>query len=386
MPAGKRHAKNVRRPDSSNRFSHHTRDLVELGDLTVGRSVHRPGWSWSTHIRPTVGGDWCEVRHVGYVVSGRFGIRFRDGTTLELEPDDVFDLPPGHDSWVIGDEDCVLLEWTGMRRWRTAPGGGRHRALVTLMLTDVVGSTELATRLGDAAWDELLATHYENEQAQSSNASAAMRLQRPATGCLRHSADQPWRWSAPKRSPEARGLTGFTYERACMQARLSSSVTTSEALPCTKRHGSRNKRSRTKCWCLRPPRRSQRRRATSSKTVACITSRVSKATAAFSRWYQGLYEAEERGDGTSATAATPPSCSGLALDADGNERCPMRSKPWRKSSTRRPGPEGARSADLCLTSAHRTRAQNVGDERRQARHIGTYALVAVDAQIAGYAL
>jgi len=166
MPAGKRHAKNVRRPDSSNRFSHHTRDLVELGDLTVGRSVHRPGWSWSTHIRPTVGGDWCEVRHVGYVVSGRFGIRFRDGTTLELEPDDVFDLPPGHDSWVIGDEDCVLLEWTGMRRWRTAPGGGRHRALVTLMFTDVVGSTALATRLGDAAWDELLATHYENARAE----------------------------------------------------------------------------------------------------------------------------------------------------------------------------------------------------------------------------
>jgi class 3 adenylate cyclase len=161
MSAGKRHAKNMRQPDSSNRFSHHTRDLVELGDLTVGRSVHKPGWSWSTHIRPTVGGDWCEVRHVGYVVAGRLGIRFRDGTTLELEADDVFDLPPGHDSWVIGDEACVLVEWTGMRRWRTVPGGGRQRALVTLMLTDVVGSTALATRVGDAAWDELLAAHYE---------------------------------------------------------------------------------------------------------------------------------------------------------------------------------------------------------------------------------
>jgi class 3 adenylate cyclase len=156
----------MRTPDSSNRFSHHTRDLVELGDLTVGRSVHRPGWRWSTHIRPTVGGEWCEVRHVGFVVAGRFGLRFKDGTTLELQSDDVFDLPPGHDSWVIGDEDCVLLEWTGMRRWRTFPDGFANRALVTLLLTDVVGSTALATRLGDAAWDDLLATHYEAARAE----------------------------------------------------------------------------------------------------------------------------------------------------------------------------------------------------------------------------
>ena len=60
------------------------------------------------------------MRHVGYVVSGRLGLRFRDGSTLELDPDDVFDLPAGHDSWVIGDQECVLLEWTGMRRWRAS--------------------------------------------------------------------------------------------------------------------------------------------------------------------------------------------------------------------------------------------------------------------------
>jgi class 3 adenylate cyclase len=38
--------------------------------------------------------------------------------------------------------------------------------LVTLTFTDVVGSTALAARLGDAAWDELLATHYENARTE----------------------------------------------------------------------------------------------------------------------------------------------------------------------------------------------------------------------------
>ena len=31
---------------------------------------------------------------------------------------------------------------------------------MTLLFTDVVGSTALASRVGDAAWDELLSAHY----------------------------------------------------------------------------------------------------------------------------------------------------------------------------------------------------------------------------------
>jgi hypothetical protein len=44
------------------------------------------------------------------------------------------------------------------------------------------------------------------------------------------------------------------------------------------------------------------------------------------------------------------------------------------------------TADLCSTSAHRTRAQNVTWRSRPARQNGTHVLVVVDAQIAGYAL
>ena len=39
--------------------------------------------------------------------------------------------------------------------------GTHNRALVTLLFTDLVGSTVTANRLGDVAWRELPSTHYE---------------------------------------------------------------------------------------------------------------------------------------------------------------------------------------------------------------------------------
>ena len=39
-----------------------------------------------------------------------------DGTSnRRLVPNDVFDIPPGHDGYTIGDEPCVQIEWSGLR-------------------------------------------------------------------------------------------------------------------------------------------------------------------------------------------------------------------------------------------------------------------------------
>ena len=107
-------SKNLRTPDDTVQLPGIIEDLVDLGDLTVGRTVQQPGWRWSTHSRPIVGGDWCQAHHVGVVLSGRFGAELKDGTVLDLEPDDVYDIPPDHDGYTIGDEPCVLLEWSGL--------------------------------------------------------------------------------------------------------------------------------------------------------------------------------------------------------------------------------------------------------------------------------
>ena len=37
--------------------------LVAIGDYTVGKVVQPPGFRWSTHVQPIVGGEWCQARH-----------------------------------------------------------------------------------------------------------------------------------------------------------------------------------------------------------------------------------------------------------------------------------------------------------------------------------
>lgn len=89
--------KNLGNPDESIRFPGISEDLVEIAGMTVARTVQNPGWRWSTDMQPLVGGEWCEARHIGVVISGRLGALLRDGTALEYGPDDVYDIPPGHD-------------------------------------------------------------------------------------------------------------------------------------------------------------------------------------------------------------------------------------------------------------------------------------------------
>jgi len=135
-------------------------ELVTLGDVTVGRATQPVGWRWSRDWKPIVGGEWCDAHHVGVMISGRQGIELADGTTFELGPNDVYDVPPGHDGWTIGDEPAVMLEWTGIRTWLAARGHGNDRILLTILFTDLVGSTALASELGDTRWRDRLEAHY----------------------------------------------------------------------------------------------------------------------------------------------------------------------------------------------------------------------------------
>ena len=70
-------------------------EQVTIGGLTVSRDTQQPGWRWSTHIKPIVGTEWCEVRHIGVVLSGRQAVLLRDGTEFTLQPGDVMATMPG---------------------------------------------------------------------------------------------------------------------------------------------------------------------------------------------------------------------------------------------------------------------------------------------------
>ena len=74
-------------------------------------------------------------------------------------PDSVYEIPAGHDAWVIGDEPWVTLEWTSARDFGVSPEGPGERILATVLFTDIVDSTAILQHVGDAAWRDLLATH-----------------------------------------------------------------------------------------------------------------------------------------------------------------------------------------------------------------------------------
>ena len=148
--------KSLAAPDETIEMPGVVQHQVDVGDITVGRVVHEPGWRWSTHVRPLVGGDWCQARHVGIVLSGRLGIILEDGTTFDLEPDDVYEIPPGHDGYVIGHETVVLIEWSGLRAF-TGFQSRRDRALATLLCTEIADPAPAQGGLGGVAWRDLRA-------------------------------------------------------------------------------------------------------------------------------------------------------------------------------------------------------------------------------------
>ena len=98
----------IRKPDPTA-----TVEVVKLAGGEIGRYTFQPGWRWSEHIRPVVGGDSCQTEHIGYLVSGTMGIQTADGTTGEVQPGSVYHIAPGHDGWVIGNEPVVVVEFQG---------------------------------------------------------------------------------------------------------------------------------------------------------------------------------------------------------------------------------------------------------------------------------
>lgn len=94
-------------------------DLVQLGGMTVARAEYAPGWRWSEHVGAATGQRSCQVAHVGYVVSGRNRVQMDDGRVLDLGPGDLFEIGPGHDSWVVGSERYVSIHFMGADQYAT---------------------------------------------------------------------------------------------------------------------------------------------------------------------------------------------------------------------------------------------------------------------------
>jgi hypothetical protein len=98
-------ADEVRSPDKTKL------EIVDLGGTKAARMTAQPGWRWSECIKPIVGTDSCQLRHVGMVRNGRMRVTHEDGTVLELGRGDVYVIEPGHDAEIVSDEPFEAFEF-----------------------------------------------------------------------------------------------------------------------------------------------------------------------------------------------------------------------------------------------------------------------------------
>ena len=96
-------------------------EILNMDGGTVGRLVLSPGWRWSTSLKPMVGTESCEAPHFQYHVAGTLRIRTADGDEFDATPGQVTSLPSGHDAWVVGDEDVVVVDWFGASHYAEHP-------------------------------------------------------------------------------------------------------------------------------------------------------------------------------------------------------------------------------------------------------------------------
>jgi len=117
------HISNLERDGEVREFKAHGHAVVgSAGGAALLLGTFEPGWRYSVDVGSISGSDLCLTRHLGYVLSGLMRIQMEDGTTIDLAAGDLFDLPAGHDAWVVGDEPVVMVD-TSPEATRYASGG-----------------------------------------------------------------------------------------------------------------------------------------------------------------------------------------------------------------------------------------------------------------------
>jgi quercetin dioxygenase-like cupin family protein len=109
-------------PDEKRRPEKTEVDVIKFGDQTVGRFTFQPGWRWSECIKPLVQTESCQLNHIGYCVSGDLTVQTTDGRQVNIGSGDSYAIPPGHDSWVNGDQPFVGIEFVSAAEFAKAPG------------------------------------------------------------------------------------------------------------------------------------------------------------------------------------------------------------------------------------------------------------------------
>ncbi|HEY7464699.1 MAG TPA: adenylate/guanylate cyclase domain-containing protein [Candidatus Limnocylindria bacterium] len=153
--------KRVDQPDEIRPFPLGSTEIFEMDDFVIGRMTMEPGWRWTKDVRPIAGTERCMYHHLGYCLSGTLNVEYEDGTTGAVHAGEMFELPPGHEAWVDGDEPWVAIDFRGARSYARPVAASADRILATVLFTDIVDSTEQLRAVGDTAWRDLVGQHNE---------------------------------------------------------------------------------------------------------------------------------------------------------------------------------------------------------------------------------
>jgi hypothetical protein len=100
-------------PSETRTFAKGRFEVYRVGPMILGRATYEPGWKWSEHVGAASGARLCQTEHVGAVLAGKAVISMADGREVVAKAGEFFYVPPGRDSWVVGDEPYVSLHIVG---------------------------------------------------------------------------------------------------------------------------------------------------------------------------------------------------------------------------------------------------------------------------------
>jgi len=86
-------------------------EIFTLGGVGVAVSYLQPGWHFSEHGAPVVGTPLCQKRHAFFVLRGTVKALTPEGKEIFFGPNTFGALLPGHDAWVQGTEEVMLIDW-----------------------------------------------------------------------------------------------------------------------------------------------------------------------------------------------------------------------------------------------------------------------------------
>ena len=85
--------------------------VVNFGTVAASRVILQPGWKWSECIKPMVGTDSCQAGHVGMILQGTLTVFHDNGEEITVSAGDAYSFAPGHDAWVVGNEEVIGYEF-----------------------------------------------------------------------------------------------------------------------------------------------------------------------------------------------------------------------------------------------------------------------------------